>query len=59
MEKIVRGRRWGRLGQTNGGGLGVYTFTGDRKKEKHMTFKKLQEKLCCVHTMLKSLATEQ
>lgn len=25
---------------------GVYTFTGDTKKEKRMTFKKLQEKLC-------------
>ena len=25
---------------------GVYTFTGDTKKEKCMTFKKLQEKLC-------------
>ena len=41
MENIVKdvgADKWCRTG--------VYTFTGDTKKEKRMTFKKLQEKLC-------------
>ena len=43
MENIVReadvgADKWRRTG--------VYTFTGDTKKEKRMTFKKLREKIC-------------
>ena len=43
IEKIVEDAN---IGADRWRRTGMYTFTGDIKKEKHLTFTKLQEKLC-------------